>query len=58
MVLTGYADLTDAISAINSGHIYRYFSKPWDEDDIRLTLRRAAEQLHLQRDNDRLQELV
>ena len=58
MVLTGYADLTDAISAINSGHIYRYFSKPWDEDDIRLTLRRAAEQLHLQRDNDRLQELI
>ena len=58
MVLTGYADLTDAISAINSGHIYRYFSKPWDEDDVRLTLRRAAEQLQLKRDNDRLQELI
>ena len=58
MVLTGYADLTDAISAINSGQIYRYFSKPWDEDDVRLTLRRAAEQLQLKRENDRLQELI
>lgn len=58
MLLTGYADLADAISAINKGQIYRYFSKPWDEEDIRFTLDRAAEQLRLKRENERLQKLV
>jgi response regulator RpfG family c-di-GMP phosphodiesterase len=58
MVLTGYADLGDTIAAINSGHIYRYFSKPWDEDDLRLSVRRAVEQLRLKRENSRLQALT
>ncbi|MCF6281398.1 MAG: response regulator [Candidatus Polarisedimenticolaceae bacterium] len=58
MVLTGYADLNKTISAINSGHIYRYFSKPWDEEDMRLSLHRAAEQVRLQSENRRLQSLT
>jgi len=32
ILLTGYADINAVIEAINSGEIYRYFQKPWNED--------------------------
>ena len=41
ILLTGYADITSTIDAINKGQIYRYVSKPWDDNDILLTVRQA-----------------
>ena len=41
ILLTGYADINSTISAINDGQIYRYISKPWDDDELRLILRQA-----------------
>lgn len=41
ILLTGYADITSTISAINDGQIYRYISKPWDDDELRLIIRQA-----------------
>ena len=32
ILLTGYADITAVIDAINDGEIYRYFQKPWNEE--------------------------
>lgn len=32
MVLSGYADTDVIIAATNEGHIYKFISKPWDED--------------------------
>ena len=43
ILLTGYADLDSTINAINEGHIYRYLSKPWEDNDLRLTVQRALE---------------
>lgn len=41
MLLTGYSS-TDAIAnVVNSGELYRYLSKPWDETDLILTVREA-----------------
>jgi len=34
ILLTGYADINAAIDAINLGSVDRYFSKPWDDDEI------------------------
>jgi len=34
ILLTGYADINAAIDAINKGSVNRYFSKPWDEDEL------------------------
>ncbi|MFV9510116.1 HD domain-containing phosphohydrolase [Tepidibacillus sp. LV47] len=34
ILITGYADLDVVISAINEGSIYRYISKPWQNDDL------------------------
>ena len=41
ILLTGQADLSTTIKAINQGRIYRYISKPWDDEELRLTIRQA-----------------
>jgi DNA-binding NtrC family response regulator len=43
VLLTGYTDVGALIEAINSGLVYRYLTKPWNNDDLRLTVSRALE---------------
>ena len=43
MMLTGYADLQSLQRAINDGRIYRFISKPWEPEELRLGIRRALE---------------
>lgn len=35
IILSGYTDLASVTSAINKGAIYRYFTKPWDDEELR-----------------------
>lgn len=58
ILLTGYADITSTINAINKGSIYRYISKPWEDNDIRLTVQHALKSKHLEQEQLRLQELT
>lgn len=41
ILLTGYADMTAVIDAINKGKIFHYLSKPWNEEELDLTIVRA-----------------
>jgi response regulator RpfG family c-di-GMP phosphodiesterase len=41
MILSGYAELEMIISAINTGEIYRFFTKPWDDEGLRAAVREA-----------------
>ena len=34
IMITGYADLTTAINAINTGEVYKFIVKPWDNDEL------------------------
>ncbi|MEJ7736489.1 MAG: response regulator [Chitinophagaceae bacterium] len=43
ILLTGYADLNAVIDAVNKGKIYHYLAKPWIEDEIHMTIKRAYE---------------
>ena len=43
LLLTGYTDVETLVDAINSGAIYQYLTKPWDNDDLLQTMRRALE---------------
>jgi response regulator RpfG family c-di-GMP phosphodiesterase len=58
LLLTGYADVTSTIAAINCGEIYRYIAKPWDDNDIVLTVRDALEHQRLVSENTRLLALT
>ena len=54
MMLTGYADIGSLARAINEGQIYRYISKPWEPDEVRLNVRRALESYELRLHNEQL----
>jgi EAL domain-containing protein (putative c-di-GMP-specific phosphodiesterase class I)/CheY-like chemotaxis protein len=41
MILSGYADLESVTDAINRGAIWRFLTKPWDDDDLRKLVRAA-----------------
>ena len=56
IILTGYTDVEAIIEAINKSRIYRYVTKPWESEDLRITLHRAVEAFHLARENLRLVE--
>lgn len=43
MLLTGYADIEAVIKAINDGNVYRYITKPWEENDLKLTIESALQ---------------
>jgi DNA-binding NtrC family response regulator len=43
IILTGYTDVDALVEAINCGQVYRYVAKPWDNEDLRLTVRRGLE---------------
>jgi two-component system response regulator HupR/HoxA len=54
MMLTGYADITSLVRAINSGGIYRYIPKPWEPSELRLNVKRALETWELSHENTQL----
>ena len=42
MLLTGYSDLAAIVGSINDGEVFRFISKPWDNQEIQKTLAEAA----------------
>ncbi|MEJ2691014.1 MAG: response regulator [Deltaproteobacteria bacterium] len=54
ILLTAYGDRETVVDAINKGHISHFLQKPWDEEELRLTLERAAESHRLNAENRRL----
>ena len=43
IILTGYTDVDALVEAINCGQVYRYVGKPWNNDELKLTVKRALE---------------
>jgi response regulator RpfG family c-di-GMP phosphodiesterase len=43
IILTGYTDVGALVEAINCGQVYKYVTKPWNNDELRLTVERAIE---------------
>jgi len=58
MMLTGYADMPALIAAINEGHIWRYIPKPWEPDDLRITVKRGLEVYELSNENAQLADAL
>jgi len=58
ILLTGYAEIGSTIDAINKGQIYRYVSKPWEDNDITLTVKYALQQKLLEHEKLRLEKLT
>lgn len=54
ILLTGHATLDAAMRAVNEGEIYRFFTKPWDDTQLRFALLSAVEKYDLEAENRRL----
>ncbi|RIX49664.1 MAG: response regulator [Rhodocyclales bacterium GT-UBC] len=58
ILLTGYADVSSTVAAINEGEIYRYIAKPWDDEEIVKIVADALERQRLESENRRLTALT
>ena len=58
IILTGYADINAAIKAINLGGIYRYIMKPWNDEDLKLTVHDAIDHFNLVLENRKLNDEI
>jgi len=58
ILITGRSDMQITIVAINKGEIFRFLLKPWDDEELRMTLRIAFQYHDLILDNKRLSATV
>ena len=58
IILTGYTDVDTISEAINEGHIYKFFLKPWNDQNLKLEIRQALEQYDLIKANRELHTQV
>ncbi len=58
IMLTGTADLANAVAAINQGEIYRYVSKPWSDEELMGIVKSAVAFANLAKERQRLTELT
>lgn len=52
MLVTAFSDLNAAIDAVNTGAIYKYITKPWEPQELEVTLKRAMEFYIVQSERD------
>ncbi|HEY9704482.1 MAG TPA: response regulator [Allocoleopsis sp.] len=43
IILTGFTDVEDLVDAINSGQVYKYITKPWEPNELKIVVQRAAD---------------
>ena len=58
MMLTGYTEMNVAVDAINHGEIYRLITKPWNDEELKATLRQAFDHYDLKNEIRRLNQVT
>ena len=58
ILLTGYSDMDSTVNAINEAHIYRYVSKPWNEEELLHTVKSALHLQEVEAEKERLEALT
>jgi Type II secretory pathway, ATPase PulE/Tfp pilus assembly pathway, ATPase PilB len=58
IMLTGYADVQSILGAVNEGAVYKFITKPWNDEDLRLSVSLALQQYVLLQENKRLREIA
>ncbi len=56
IVFSGYADTASVVEAINEGQIYKFIPKPWNDDDLKITISNSIEWYYLNKKNLKLAE--
>lgn len=56
ILLTGYADMNAVVDAVNKGKIFHYLTKPWNEEELDMTILRAYDVLQERREVESMNE--
>ena len=56
IVLSGFADTASVVGAINEGQIYKFIPKPWNDEELKITIAKALEVYFLRQKNERLSD--
>lgn len=54
MLITAYTEIELIIDAINQGNVYRYITKPYNEEELKQILKQGVERYYLVKERDRL----
>ncbi len=54
ILLTGYTDLESIREAVNTGHIFRFLLKPWDDNELIACVEDAFDSYNIYQENERL----
>jgi DNA-binding NtrC family response regulator len=58
ILLTGHADIQMTIAAINEGEVFRFLTKPWNDVELKVTLKNIFEFIEIRRENQVLLDTV
>lgn len=58
VILSGYTEVNTIVSAINEGEVYKFMTKPWNDEEIKISIKRALEQYELFQENRELYKKV
>jgi len=58
IMLTGYADVNSIMGAVKEGAVFKFITKPWNDEDLRLTVSLALQQYVLMHENRHLKDLA
>lgn len=58
IMLTGHADVQAVMGAVNEGAVYKFITKPWNDEDLRLSVSLALQQYVLLKENKVLKEIT
>jgi two-component system probable response regulator PhcQ len=58
IMLTGHADLKSVLDAVDQGEVYRFLLKPWDDEELKMTIRQALDYYYLWKENRTLVSTV
>ena len=58
IIITGYTDLDAAIRAINEGKIFKFITKPWNDDELKIIVKQVFDYLDLQTRNRALRKML
>ena len=54
ILMTAQADIDNAVKAINDAGVYKFILKPWDKEDLIITIKRAFELMKMTPERDAL----
>jgi len=58
IMLTGFADVQSIMGAVKDGAVFKFSTKPWHDEDLRLTVSLGLQQFILLQENRKLKELA